>query len=196
MAVLSTREKLEAEALGGIKIRGSRFVLSSVLRVANVQHQRLTSERALNWVKAGYLQAASIQQPGSGNRRRYSAIDVLAITALFHLTNIGVTPSDAALCLPLISDRMKARASNIGALQNDLAKLGEFRLYVVYSQAKDELLLCPLHDNETGAEADRRRKVLRDSPAYICISVDSIINQVVAELGKIVAEQEREERTA
>ena len=173
----------------GLNIRRQQFVLSEVLRAVNLWHTRLSSTTALNWIKLGHLKALAKQSPGSGGRRLYSAINAVEMAALFHLTNIGLTLQDAAVCLPWFADRMKARVLNIDSTKKELAKYGELRLYVAYNIVKGEMMFRLLHDNEPGEEADQVRKSLRDVAAHVCINVDAIIDMTVAELLKIVIEQ-------
>ncbi|MCL4852557.1 MAG: MerR family transcriptional regulator, partial [Bryobacteraceae bacterium] len=90
------------------EMKTPQFVNSDVMQVTG-----RTAATLQTWINHGILIPTSGQNPGSGKRRLYSAIDVCKVAVLGELTDFGFPPSEARKLAEFVGDELTDNAQQL-----------------------------------------------------------------------------------
>ncbi|MCG7985654.1 MAG: hypothetical protein JAY90_23320 [Candidatus Thiodiazotropha lotti] len=156
-----------------------QFSMRDVLRAVNGPSGKdLTAVTVNNYFHRNLIEKKS--KPGK--RRAYTALEIIQVAALFHLTNLKLPVGE----VKEIAEEIASRAENKATVLNFTHKLGELEI-IIFAEPSGKLHVRYIYENNFNG-APNSKPDLSQFPAYISINPDWIINYIVNELTDILDE--------
>ncbi|MEW8684024.1 MAG: hypothetical protein AB2536_19170 [Candidatus Thiodiazotropha endolucinida] len=156
-----------------------QFSMRDVLRAVNGPTGKDLSAVTVN----NYFHRNLIEKKSKpGKRRSYTALEIIQVAVLFHLTNLKLPVGE----VKEIAEEIAARAENRATVVNMTQKLGDLKI-IIFAEPSGKLHVRYNYENNFNGTPNSEPD-LSQFPAFITINPDWIINYIVNELTDILKE--------